>query len=99
MEIMKKGRRKFTGIFKAKVVLEALKEKETLATLSAKYEVSGVIISRWKQDFIAASASVFDNKAESASSSDEEVQALYAKIGQLEVENDFLKKNLRKAGL
>jgi transposase len=96
---MKKGRRKFTAAFKAKVVLEALKEKETLASLSAKHEVSGTIISKWKQDFISGIAGVFDGKVESTSVGEEEVQALYAKIGQLGIENDFLKKSLRKAGL
>ncbi|MCK9423777.1 MAG: hypothetical protein M0Q38_14390 [Bacteroidales bacterium] len=30
---------------------------------------------------------------------EEETDKLFAKIGQLEVENDFLKKSLRKAGL
>lgn len=96
---MKKGRRKFTGVFKAKVVLEALKEKDTLATLAAKYEVSSVMISKWKQDFIAASSKVFDAKGVEEGPGDDTVQGLYAKIGQLEVENDFLKKSLRKAGL
>ena len=28
-----------------------------------------------------------------------DVEKLYSKIGQLEIENDFLKKNLRKIGL
>ncbi len=65
---MKKRIRKFSGIFRAKVVLGVLKEKETLATLSAKYEVPGVIKSKWEQDFIATSKRVFDNRVESASS-------------------------------
>jgi hypothetical protein len=28
-----------------------------------------------------------------------DIEKLYAKIGQLEIENDYLKKNLRKIGL
>jgi transposase len=36
---MKKTRRKFTAAFKAQVAIEALKERETLAALSAKFEV------------------------------------------------------------
>lgn len=38
--------------FKAKVAVEAIKERETLSELAAKYEVSPVMISRWKKEFI-----------------------------------------------
>ena len=41
---MAQTRRKFTSAFRAKVVLEALKERHTLAELSKKYELSGVLI-------------------------------------------------------
>ena len=49
---MKKTRRKFTGVFKAKVAIEALKERETLAEISKRYEVHPNIISKWKQEFL-----------------------------------------------
>jgi transposase-like protein len=52
-------RRKFTAEFKTKVVLETLKEQLTLAELSKKYGVSGVMISRWKSEFIEHSSLVF----------------------------------------
>lgn len=44
----KTRRKKYTSEFKAKVVLEALKERSSLTELSEKYEVSSVMISRWK---------------------------------------------------
>lgn len=94
---MKKTRRKFTGAFKAKVAIEALKERETLAELSKRFEVHQNMISKWKQEFLERSAEVFEKKAEGESGVDPE--KLYAKIGQLEIENDFLKKSLRKTGL
>ena len=57
---MKKAtRRKFTPEFKAKVAIEALKEKATLAELSEKFEVSAILISRWKKEFITNSAAAF----------------------------------------
>ncbi|MDY3978684.1 MAG: transposase, partial [Tidjanibacter sp.] len=46
------NRRKFSSAFKAKVALEALKEKETLAELSHRFEVSQEMISRWKGEFV-----------------------------------------------
>jgi len=42
---MKTSRRKFSGAFKAKVAIEALKERETLSELSKKFEVHPTIIS------------------------------------------------------
>ena len=93
---MKKKRRKFSGAFKAKVAIEALKERETLAELSKRFEVHPTMISKWKQEFLEKSAEVFDKKSEDDSEVDPE--KLYAKISQLEIENDFLKKSLNKIG-
>ena len=94
---MKRTRRKFTSGFKARVAIEALKERESLAELSKRYEIHPVMISKWKMEFLEKSASVFDNKSDEETGVDPE--KLYAKIGQLEIENDFLKKSLRKTGL
>ena len=44
-----KMRRKFSSEFKAKVALEALKEKSSLEELAKKYEVHPVQISNWKR--------------------------------------------------
>ena len=57
---MKKSRRKFTGAFKAKVAIEALKERESLAELSKHFEVHPNMISKWKKEFLENSANVFD---------------------------------------
>ena len=93
---MKQKRRKFSGAFKAKVALEALKERETLAELSKRFEVHPNMISKWKQEFLERSGEIFDKKSDADSEVDPE--KLYAKIGQLEIENDFLKKSLNKIG-
>lgn len=91
---MKKSRRKFTSAFKAKVAIEALKERESLAELSKRYEVHPTMISKWKMEFLEKSSGVFDKK--SGEESEVDPERLYAKIGQLEMENDFLKKSLNK---
>ena len=95
---MKTGRRKFDSGFKAKVALEALKERETLQQLALKYELHPNQISQWKQEFIEKSALVFENKP-LKESNDESVSELYQKIGKLEMEKEFLKKNLKRFGL
>jgi len=94
---MKRSRRKFSGAFKARVAIEALKERESLAELSKRFEVHPNIISKWKKEFLEKSSVVFDSKSEDSLEVDPE--KLYAKIGQLEIENDFLKKSLKKTGL
>ena len=93
---MKKTRRKFTSTFKASVAIEAIKDRDSLAELSKRYEVHPTVISKWKIEFLEKSSGVFDKKADEESGIDPE--KLYAKIGQLEMENDFLKKSLNKIG-
>ncbi len=91
---MKKSRRKFTSAFKAQVAIAALKEQESLAELSKRFEVHPTVISKWKIEFLEKSSGVFDKKSDEEPGVDPE--KLYAKIGQLEIENDFLKKSLNK---
>ena len=45
---MKQTRRKFDSAFKAKVALEAIRERETLAGLAVKYDLHPNQISQWK---------------------------------------------------
>lgn len=93
----KQTRRKFAPAFKAKVALEAIKEKSSLAELAKKFEVSPIIISRWKSELLANMGAVFEKSAKTEEP-DVDTQELYAQIGQLKVENEFLKKSFRKLG-
>ena len=95
---MKAKRRKFTAAFKASIAIEALRERETMAELSKRYEVHSNMISRWKQEFLERSSEIFETRPPEENF-EAEKQKLYAKIGQLEVECDWLKKTSRKAGL
>jgi transposase len=95
---MKAKRRKFTSAFKAKVAIEAIKERKTLAELSKEYEVHSNIIRKWKKEFLERSSIVFETEAPQDDFEGER-EKLYAKIGQLEVERDWLKKTSIKAGL
>lgn len=95
---MKRTRRKFTAAFKAKVAIEAIKERQSLAELSKHFELHPNIITKWKKEFLENSAHVFDQQSKEEGK-DIDMDKLYAKIGQLEIENDFLKKNLKKIGL
>ncbi len=92
---MGQKRRKFSGAFKAKVALEAIKGKETLSELAQRFELHPNQISSWKQEFLERSVSVFED-GKSSKPEELDVEKLYSKIGQLEMENDFLKKSLKK---
>jgi transposase-like protein len=91
---MSRTRRVFGKDFKAKVVLEALKEKETLEVLAKKYELLPSQISVWKAQAIRNISAVFNPEKELVKKEEFPSEKLFARIGQLTLENDFLKKNL-----
>jgi len=90
----KRSRRKFSSDFKAKVVLEAFKERSTIEELARKYELHPTQINLWKKEAMNKLSLVFGKNEEGEQQSEEQVEKLYAQIGQLKVENDFLKKKL-----
>ena len=92
----KQSRRKFTADFKSKVVIEVLKERSTIEELAKKYEIHPTQINTWKREFLGKAASLFNEKNEHDGKQKEaDTERLYAQIGQLKVENDFLKKKLQ----
>jgi transposase len=93
-----KPRRKFSADFKAKVVIEALKERSTVEELSRKYEIHPTQINTWKREFLSNVALVFESEQKPGEDKQEKeaaMEKLYAQIGQLKVENDWLKKKLQ----
>ena len=92
---MKRKRRTFSPEFKLKVILATLQERETLSELSQKYDLHPNQISKWKTEFLDNARHYL--KAPNKGSKYEELadtKELYAKIGQLQMELDFLKKKL-----
>ena len=86
-------RRKFSATFKAKVALESLQERETIASLSKRHDVHPNQILRWKKELTDNSSKVFSSDTKSDKSAGL-IDELYKQIGQLKVDNDFLKKKL-----
>jgi transposase-like protein len=91
---MSKSRRVFSKEFKSKVVLEALKEKSTIEVLAKKYELLPNQISMWKAEAIKNISAVFSIEKAVAKKTEIPQEKLYARIGELTLENDFLKKKL-----
>jgi transposase-like protein len=90
---MRREKRELTGTFKAKVALEALQEKKTIAQLAIEYDVHANQISAWKKQLLENSNHIFERTVEVKDDSKEkEIEKLYNKVGKLTVENDWLKK-------
>ena len=85
--------------FKAKIVMEILSEEFTINQLAAKYEISPVVLSRWKKEFVERASEVFKKGPSDAEKEldhkKEHIADLERKVGQLTYEVDWLKKNLK----
>jgi transposase len=92
-------RRKFTAAFKARVALEAIKGQKTVNEIAAEYEVHPNQVSAWKKQMLESAGLVFGDKlARNEKSFEAERDRLYRQIGQLQVENDWLKKKTGHLG-
>ena len=90
---MKAKRKRYSGEFKAKVALGALKGEQTMAQLSARFGVHPAMIAKWKKEAVDGLAQVFvDKRKKHEKDTEAQIKELHAKIGQLTVERDFLSK-------
>jgi transposase len=87
----------YTAAFKAQVVLELLKETKTLAELSSEHGVHANVLREWKLIALKSLPDVFekrDSASEAKAVHAREVEELYAEIGRLTTQVNFLKKKL-----
>jgi transposase len=89
---MNKKRPNFSGIEKFRIALEAIKAELTIAEISAKYRVHATQINKWKRQALDYLATAFAGKLKLPEQDEDKFAELYQQIGQLKVENDFLKK-------
>lgn len=91
----KRARRKFTGEFKAKVAVEALKAQETVNQIAARHELHPHQVAQWKKQLQQEARIVFEaGSASGAAPVESREVELYEQIGRLKMELEWLKKKL-----
>lgn len=92
-------RNSYTKEFKLKVALEAVKEEITIAEIATKHEIHPNQVTAWKKEFLDNASEIFERKGKKKNKKDSKVSSpeeLYKQIGQLRVENEFLKKKYKQ---
>ena len=87
--IMGRKRKKYTAQFKAKVAFEAAKGDRNITEIASEFGVHPQQVRAWKREFLEKMHLVFE-KEKNTTTLQKELEKAYQKIGQLEVERDFL---------
>ena len=85
-------RKQHSKEFKARVAVEALKERKTLSELASEFGVHPVQISQWKRQYLEAGPTLFGATTRREKAQEELVNQLYQQIGQLQTELEWLRK-------
>ena len=75
-------------------VVDVIREQETVAELSSKYEIHRSLLTKWKREAIEGLPGILSTTKKKENDDQKLIEVLYRKIGQLEVENDWLKKKV-----
>ena len=85
-------RKQHSPTFKARVALTAIKGDFTIPEICSKYQVSPSAVHKWKKQAVESMSLIFSDDGKVTKSEDND--KLYAEIGRLKIENDFLIKKL-----
>jgi transposase len=86
----------YQATFKSRVALEALKETKTMAELAQEFKIHPSQIVKWKTQAIQELSTLFEDRRKKKAAPEVDIEILYAHIGKLQSQLEFLKK---KTGL
>jgi transposase-like protein len=89
---MARRRKNRDSTLKARVVLEAVKERETVGELAKRFQVHPTQIHEWKRRLLEQAAAAFEKESARPVEGVDPAE-LYEQIGRLKVELEFLKKS------
>ena len=87
----------YSSAFKARVVLELLKETKTVSQLATEHSVHPNVLRTWRDQALKEFASLFerrDSLVAAQAAHAQQIEELYAEIGRLTTHLTFLKKKL-----
>jgi len=90
-------RRQFSPELKKKIAIEALREQRSINEIASAYEIHPVQVRKWKKELLDGALSIFKDPRKRNEDSKKHVEqeaVLQQKVGQLTIENDWLKKKL-----
>lgn len=100
---MKAKRRRHDPEFKAAVALEAIKGVKTIQQIAKERDIHPVQVTEWKKAMLDKAGGVFRDSGGAKGGRPEDLERererLHAKIGELSVHVDFLKKKCKQLGL
>jgi transposase len=87
-------RKKYSKELKTKVALAAIKGNQTANEIASEFGIHVSLVNRWKKEAIEALPLVFgEAQAKQSKEIEIERERLYQKVGKLQIELDWLKKN------
>ena len=94
-------KKNWTAKAKLDIALLAVKGDLTINEICQRYQVAPSLVHKWKKHLLESGTDLFEKeskkkKKQSTQDTKQAQEALYAKIGQLTVERDFLKKAWNK---
>lgn len=94
----KMEKRQYTAEYKARIVLEVIREEKSIGEIASRENINRTQLQKWKKEFEENANRVFaQSKTEREAQQQmketaEHEQELMAKVGQLTMENEWLKK-------
>ena len=93
---MSEKRRRYSEDFKARVALEAIKERKSISEIASEYEIHPNQVTQWKKQLLENASTSFKDGRKKKKKEENKEALLYQQIGKLQVELDWLKKKSKE---